>query len=63
MRRYKLTNTEHSSSRFGPCEVCKKRVSEVYHQTEEEKYSEGWTRYNCHDFYGHRECLMALQFP
>ncbi len=65
--RYRLTNTNHSSSKFGPCEVCQKHVSEVWFQVEERSYqpypdddpSTPWTRVGCTTLFGHRRCLVA----
>lgn len=61
MYRYKLTNTQESSKKYGVCEVCGKHVSEVYHQIEERQYSIndeiGWTQHKCNNLFGHKECL------
>ena len=36
--RYRLNSTGHSSTRFGPCEVCGKHASEVFIQAEQKRY-------------------------
>lgn len=65
--RYTLKNTGYSSAMYGKCEVCGKKASEVYHQTEERKYTRpdgsiGWTRDKCNDsVFGHKSCLMKLR--
>ena len=56
--RYNLKNMEASSGKFGVCRICGKHVSEIYHQIEEKKFSEGWTRYECRSLWGHKECLI-----
>ena len=62
MIKYKLISTDHSSKRFGLCEICHQHVSEVFHQVEMREYKPGrWTRFNCHNLFGHKECLMAQQ--
>jgi hypothetical protein len=55
--RYTLTSTGASSAKYGNCEVCGKPVSEVFQQTEEKRYENGWTRQGCHYLFGHKECL------
>lgn len=65
MYRYKLTNTQESSKKYGMCEVCGKHVSEVYHQVEEKQYNIdgkiGWTQHKCSNLFGHKECLKKLR--
>lgn len=66
--RYLLKDTMLSSAHFGPCEVCLEPVSAIHHQVEERQYirgdaSRGWTHLDCHDLFGHKECLLALQKP
>ena len=57
--RYKLISTSYSSHRFGMCEVCGKFASHVFHQIEESEYEPNkWTRYQCVDLFGHKECLI-----
>jgi len=56
--RYILTKLRAGSDKYGNCEVCKKSVGTIYHQVEEKKYSGGWTRHNCTDLYGHKQCLL-----
>lgn len=67
--RYRIRSLRHSSERYGPCEVCKKHVTEVFLQVEERFYSipakgtyaghSGWTHYECHSFFGHGACLAS----
>jgi len=67
MYKYKLVNTGYSSSKYGLCEVCGGYASEIYHQIEMKRYMfkcnskvyEGWTNYNCHNQFGHKECLLS----
>ena len=59
--RYRLTNTGHSSARFGPCEVCGLHVSEVYIQIEQREFESGWTGYECFSYFGHEACLRGKQ--
>ena len=61
MKRYRLIPTGYSSQRYGPCEVCKQPATEVFHQIEERTYVLGWTRYKCHDLFGHKQCLVAAR--
>ncbi len=61
--RYKILSTGYSSVHYGPCDVCKKHASEVYHLVEEQQYVRpdgkvSYTRYNCLDLFGHKECLL-----
>ena len=59
MYRYNLKDMEASSAKFGVCRVCGKHVSEVYHQIEENRYSEGWTQHECRSLWGHKKkCLI-----
>ncbi len=61
---YRLANTGHSSRRYGPCEVCGGRVSEMHLQVEAQEFDDGpgressWTHYECNSFFGHRSCLI-----
>jgi hypothetical protein len=57
--RYRVRSLEESSSKFGPCEVCEKHVSECFSQVEEEQYEYGWT-WNGY-LVGHHECLESKQ--
>ena len=71
--RYTLKRTGKNSNYLGNCEICGKHCSEVFHQIEEQAYNKdkidaeqgfngiGWTRYNCHDYFGHELCLKAKQ--
>lgn len=59
--RYRIRSTGYSSARFGPCEICGKHVSDVHSQVEEVEYTwdgiKKWTRYECSNYFGHKECL------
>lgn len=65
--RYIIKSTGASSSKYGSCEVCGNHATEVYHQLEEQHYTiehndkktEGWTKYECNDYFGHKECLES----
>ncbi len=60
--RYILKGTGESSGRYGACEVCKDHCTEVFYQVEEQEYQpDKWTRYECHDLFGHKECLESKQ--
>jgi len=67
MYRYNLTSTEESSNKYGNCEICGKHVTEVFHQTEERQYynpithQTSWTQHECHNLFGHKECLKSKQ--
>ena len=59
---YKLTNMGESSAKFGPCEICGKPVSEVWHQSEERETGRGTiTTLGCHNLFGCRDCLVAAR--
>lgn len=70
---YDLFDSGDSSARFGPCEVCNKHVSEVYHQVEMRCYgfkpvtapdtlvAPRWTYHECKSLFGHRNCLEATR--
>ena len=60
MHRYKLKVTHYSSERFGPCEVCEKNASEVYHQMARELFSddEGQFWGVISGLFGHERCLI-----
>jgi hypothetical protein len=68
--RYRLVCTQYSSSKFGVCEQCGTHASEIWYQMEERRYfperfipslgeGEHWTGQDCHDLFGHKECLEA----
>jgi hypothetical protein len=67
MYRYRLTSTNYSSARYGPCEICGEDASEVFIQVEERKYRskamkiESWTHDKCNTYFGHRDCLISKQ--
>lgn len=62
--RYLFKSTGGSSDKYGPCEVCGERVSEVFHQAEEKRCAakhadDGafWTQHACNSLFGHAACL------
>ncbi len=64
--KYKLSNTGYSSAKYGPCEVCKNPVSEVFYQSEQQAYIDhkktlSWTFYKCKSYFGHYKCLIEMQ--
>ena len=74
--RYRLISTNSNSQKYGNCEICRKPATEVFHQTEERLYLHplgvdhqdpdaptgyGWTRHQCSDVFGHKECLEHKQ--
>jgi hypothetical protein len=59
--RYKMTKTKGGSARYGPCEVCKKKVvGNVYHQTEEKAATMDNKIHWLHSgsIFGHKSCCM-----
>jgi len=65
---YRLVNMQEPSSYYGPCEVCKNHVSEVFMMAEMtaspglNKRMEGYSFYLCTaHLFGHRECLIGRQ--
>jgi len=60
---YRLTNMEHSSKRYGRCEVCGEYVSEVYLQTHYvQDCVDGrtmWRQVDGEQQFGHEECLKS----
>jgi hypothetical protein len=55
---YKITQMHASSDRYGPCEVCREFVSDVYYLSESCKRSNNhFTQLNCKSLFGHKECL------
>ena len=58
--RYIIRSTGHSSTKYGKCEVCRRPVSEVYHQVEEREYRpDHWTHEKCRNLFGHKTCLIS----
>lgn len=62
---YRLNTTGGGSSKYGPCEVCKKKASEIFHLVQAQVYrrpdgSESLTYHECFDKYGHKECLAKV---
>lgn len=61
---YRISSRKCSSERLGPCEVCKKPVSDVHMQVESRNYvnAHGMPSYTydgCKDLFGHKECLES----
>ena len=55
--RYRLRSTGYSSTRYGPCEVCKGQVSDVHMQTVEHEFlPDRWAQGNT--TFGHKKCLL-----
>ena len=67
MYRYDLTSTEESSNKYGNCDICGKHATEVFYQREEKEYINpitklpSTTKYNCRNYFGHKECLESKQ--
>ena len=60
--KYKSTNMGESSAIYGLCEICGKPVSEVWHQSEERETERGiMTTKDCHNLFGHMDCLIAAR--
>ncbi len=57
--RFRLTDWRASSHKFGPCELCKKHVNDVYHLTIEEQIEDTGGKFFTQHFgkVGHEECL------
>lgn len=57
--KYKLIKQAHN---LGLCEVCSNPVETTYHQIETREYLPNrYTHYQCHDLFGHRDCLVNKQ--
>lgn len=71
LRRYRLTPLGYTSDRYGPCEICGCRVSDVHYQVRERLYrfSEALASFAGKYFgwiheggaFGHRRCLEAAR--
>jgi hypothetical protein len=67
--RYSSTPTGCTSDKLGMCEVCGKKVNEVFLQSEERRYAinykgvvhEGWTGHKCNNSFGHEECMLSIR--
>ena len=63
--RYSLTSIDESSQKYGNCDICGEYVSDVFYQKEERHYKfkqyEGWTKNKCHNYFGHKDCLISKQ--
>lgn len=57
--RYRMESTGDSSAKYGPCEVCGKHCTEIFHQVEERRYGNEWTQAGCNNDFGHADCLKA----
>jgi hypothetical protein len=61
---YRMIRSNASSEKLGPCEVCKKFVSDVHHQIEAVEYQKesdktALTYHGCRNLFGHEQCLIA----
>ena len=58
---YRLRDTEASSHKFGPCEICGKHASNIFLQCEGLVYKpQRVTHHECYaDKFGHKECLLT----
>lgn len=60
---YRIKDTGKDSDQLGNCEVCFKPVRCVFHQVEGKIYFRDGKLYvthtECHDRFGHEECLIA----
>ena len=64
---YRIKSTRRSSADLGPCEICRKHCSEVFHQVEGKTYLTDaldevpgqieMTYHECKNYFGHEECL------
>lgn len=70
--KYELKSMGASSDRYGNCKVCGKHATEMFRQVEQMRIEaedcvegdnpeDSWTHYNCHDLFGHEECLKSKQ--
>jgi hypothetical protein len=67
--RYKIKSMGASSDKYGNCEVCGKRVSDIHLQTSEELVvfepigdeSDGTHWVHRGSVWGHEECLIGIQ--
>ncbi len=61
MYMYALKSTGYSSQRFGPCTVCGRHASEVFHQMVRERFTddEGSFWGASRSLFGHQDCLIA----
>ena len=58
---FRLTNTGDSSARYGDCEICGKKVPEVYLQTQFSFDEKSHSYLNHGGFFGHADCLARLR--
>ena len=63
---YTMISTKDSSAKYGPCEICKKHCSEVFHQIEEREIEAAeepgktvLTHAGCWSYFGHENCLIG----
>lgn len=65
MNKYKINivNQNASSAKFGPCEVCNKHASEVFHVWSEEWVENGddyfYTQHKNVSLFGHKDCCLS----
>ena len=64
--RYEIVDTGYGSHVLGPCEVCGKHASTIYHQIKRRVYtrpdgSAGLTHDGCRDIFGHEVCLVKMR--
>jgi hypothetical protein len=62
---YRLRDTECNSRVFGPCEICKRDVVQVFHQVRSERWFAPQVgrliTVDRADAYGHHACLLTLR--
>ena len=62
--RYKLYVQHCTSDNLGPCEICGKFVTDMYHQSKERCFligddEEHWAYVG--DAFGHKKCLISIR--
>ena len=61
---YRISPLPGGSERYGACEICHGAAKIIYHQVEAREYEPGqWTYHECHDLFGHADCLIAKRKP
>jgi hypothetical protein len=56
--KYQIKSTGSNSDKYGVCEVCEQKVSDVHSQTELREYRPGrWTEDKGSSHFGHKDCL------
>lgn len=61
--RYRLYHTGGSTEKYGPCEICHKYVTDIWHMVEELHSGNSWTALACLNLFGHKECLLSKRKP